>query len=54
MENSNNNQRKSLIIVLVLIGLAIVGFVGYKVWKKKQTESGDPIKNNRVIKIIRS
>ena len=47
---------KRIIIIsgLVFLGLGIAGFVGYKIYRTARTKSGDPQKDNRVVKLTRS
>lgn len=45
---------KALIIVATLIGVAGLGYLGYWLYKRSQTTSGNPEKDNRKILITRN
>jgi uncharacterized membrane protein YebE (DUF533 family) len=42
-------KNKSLIILATLVGVAGLGYLGYYLYKKGQTSSQDPEKNERQI-----
>ena len=48
------NGNKALIIIASLIGFAGLGYLGYWLYKKSQTSSGNPDKDNRKILITRN
>ncbi len=47
-------NKRIAIAFATVIGLGIVGYLGYWAYKKYRTSSGDPIKDNRDIQIVRA
>jgi hypothetical protein len=48
------DKRKLAIGFASLVGIAVVGYLGWWVYKKYRTSSADPTKNNRDIRLVRS
>lgn len=49
-----NTSKKVAITFATLIGVAVVGYLGWWAYKKYRTSSGDPVKDNRDIQIVRA
>jgi uncharacterized membrane protein YebE (DUF533 family) len=43
----NMNKKKLALIIGSAVAVAILGYLGYNMYKKSQTSSQDPEKNNR-------
>jgi hypothetical protein len=48
-----NTRRKVALTFATIIGVGIVGYLGWRLWKKSRTSSGNPTKDNRNIQIVR-
>jgi len=48
------NNRKIAIGFATILGLGLVGYISWWAYKKYRTSSGNPIKDNRNIQIVRS
>jgi len=49
-----NTSKKVAITFATLIGVAVVGYLGWWAYKKYRTSSGDSVKDNRDIQIVRA
>jgi uncharacterized membrane protein YebE (DUF533 family) len=48
------NKKKIALIIGGIIGVGVLGYLGYWMYKKSKTRSGNPQKDNRDIKIVRA
>ena len=48
-----STNRRIAIALATITGIAVVGYLGWWAYKKYRTSSGDPIKDNRDIQIVR-
>lgn len=48
------NKKKIALIIGGIIGVGVLGYLGYWMYKKSKTRSGNPQKDNRNIQIVRA
>jgi hypothetical protein len=46
-------KNKLLLVLVSLLAVSGLGYIGYKLYKRSQTTSGNPDKDNRKILILR-